>query len=272
MNRYNFISKKLSIYNQIEIQGEIVYINADDEDIYNEYNDSLSLISSENSFWITDEIEYKIECPGGFVDSFENKKLGRFVFGKKNHQTTYERYYRLDSNNKTDYICILGKKNWKRPMAIKHKIITAGRILTRKVEIVPYSDEIFRNKVESLMEVPYNDVLITQMPVYYKSKDRVVCVDQDIGQVYGVSYSYSVPLSKKLEPLGELEIEYWSRIVKSGQSATVDYESFNILISLIKNIVGGKSPGRTKIEWLEEQSGILQQKIITMISTPMLVC
>jgi len=77
-----------------------------------------------------------------------------------------------------------------------------------------------------------------EAPAYYKTKHRCVCLDEEIGQVYGVSYSWSRPLKKEIAPFGEIEIEFWSRIVKAGETAEMDE---NACLKLIRFLYGSRS-------------------------------
>lgn len=232
-----------------------VFVCVDDTMPYQEYNPSLRIISASDSFWETDEIEYKIETTEGeLLRNIAGKEINRFQFSNINSFTTYERYYRCDYGQQTEWICILGKKNWKKRMAIKHKRKLAGSILKRHVNILPYTQERFVDYIEKLFGVPFAYIRITTLPVYYKKKERLICIDQDIGQLYGVSYSYSKPLQKSLDRLGEIEIEFWSRILPVGDKSEVDYNSYDRLIETLEKQLTTQytAPGRTKVEWLNQ--------------------
>ena len=220
---------------------------------HSEYNDTLNIRSSENSFWLNDETEYKIETEDADAIPSEISIEG-FAFSGKKHFTTFERYLKVRHGERETCICILGKKGWKLPMAFKHKEQVAGEILTRRVTIAPYEE--MEAYLEELFHCPFLSLEISRYPAYYKHKQRVICLDETNGQVYGVSYSYSKPLKKSLPPLGEIEIEFWSRIVPEGEipDPMIDMDSYLRLIALIENRITGSymAPGRTKTEWLNQ--------------------
>ena len=230
-----------------------VFIEVPGDLPHREYNDTLDIRSSKNSFWLNDETEYKIETED--TDAIPSDvTLEGFAFSGMKHFTTFERYLKVRHGEQETYICILGKKGWKLPMAFKHKEQVSGDVLTRRVIIAPYEE--MEAYLEKLFQCPFDSLEITRCPAYYKHKQRVICLDETNGQVYGVSHSYSRPLRKDLPPLCEIEIEFWSRIVAEGEipDPMIDMESYHRLIALIENRIKGAytAPGRTKTEWLKQ--------------------
>ena len=235
------------------VQVMDVYIQVPGDLPHHEYNDTLTIRSSRDSFWLNDETEYKIETFES--DTIPEKTtIDGFSFSALRHFTTFERYLHVRLGEKETYICILGKNGWKFPMAFKHKTQVEGDILTRRVTIAPVEE--MEAYLEKLFHAPFDALEITRLPAYYKHKKRVICLDEAVGQVYGVSHSLSRPLKKDLPSLGQMEIEFWSRIVPEGEipEPMIDPASYDRLIRLMENRLTGDytAPGRTKTEWLKQ--------------------
>lgn len=249
-------------YNLVFIVNIYVYAVSDKIDSYCEYNDSTKILSSANSFWITNEIEYKIETDTPIpIETIINRNPNEhFCFSKVVSQTCFERYYKYIQDSRCEYIDILGKKNWKRPMALKHKkLIDTEPILTRAVSLLPYSEKALNEYVNSLFEITL-PISGKKLDVFYKKKKRAICIDENRGMVFGVSSSVSAPFSAKRRNLNQIEIEFWSSIIRSSDAGKmdyavkIDYDSFFELIDWTKDKITApyKAPGCTKVEWLEE--------------------
>lgn len=249
-------------YNLVFVVNVYIYVVSDEIESFCEYNSSTKIISSTDSFWITNEIEYKIETDIPIsVEAIIAKEPNEcFCFSPVTSQTCFERYYKYIQGSHFEYVDVLGKKNWKRPMALKHKkLIKTEPILTRVVNLLPYSEKNLNKYVNSLFEISL-PISMRKLDAFYKKKERAICIDVNRGIVFGVSNSNSMPISPKRRNLNQIEIEYWSSIIRSSNvsemdcSDKVDYESFFELNEWLKNrvVVPYKAPGCVKIEWLEE--------------------
>lgn len=228
-----------------------------------EYNPTTTVISSEGPFWVSEEVEYKIETKD-FVP-MEQLLMGirskHYVFSAPTAQCSFERYYKYTDGISTEYVDILGKRNWKKPMALKYKkLLTNNPILARTMYLLPYS----KTKCDELVLSSFRNcesVSIHKLDPFYKVKERSVCIDVDKGIVYGVSSSKAAPLTKRRRKLYQIEVEYWSKIeadidIHGGNcdGNGIDYKGFFELINLIDGSLNieKKSPGCRKVEWLEE--------------------
>jgi hypothetical protein len=250
-------------YNVIKIVGVCVISFSKRLERFYEYNPTTAVISSDGPFWVSKEVEYKIETEN-FVPM--EQLLTRihskhYVFSAPVAQRSFERYYKYTDGINTEYIDILGKKGWKKPMALKHKkMLPNNPILARKMYLLPYS----REKCDELVLSSFRDyesVSIHKLDPFYKVKERSICVDVNRGIVYGVSSSKAEPLTKRRRKLYQIEVEYWSRIVsdidmirENFEGDGIDYKGFFELINLIDGSLNikKKSPGCRKVEWLEE--------------------
>ncbi|WP_288174864.1 hypothetical protein [Sporofaciens musculi] len=249
-------------YNLVFIINIYVYAISDEIESYCEFNGSTKMLSSENSFWITNEVEYKIETSmpisiESIITLVSNKD---FCFSGILSQTSFERYYKYMQGFHFEYIDILGKKNWRRPMALKHKkLLKTEPILKRHVNLLPFSEDALDKYINSLFDVSL-PVVRQKLDSFYKKKNRLICIDINRGTIFGVSDSVSVPLSPKRRNLNQIEIEYWSTIIpssnvdKMNDMEAIDYDIFFDLIDYIKENIGVsyKTPGCMKTEWLEE--------------------
>ncbi len=272
-NKYGMLTKKEAIFlksldaialrnpsdnkilNIVYVLDICVYIESNIIEKYQEYNPTLHMISSDNGFWVTDETEYKIETNDGLevIRRIACSNKDRFIFSHINTFSNFERYICYQVNGHKEYIDILGKKNWHIAMGIKHKVKTPGPELTRHVHILSFN--MLEKYVEHLFDTDYNSVMQERLPAYYKTKERCICLDIRTGSLYGVSYSLSKPLKKSIPSLSEIEIEFWSRLIKENESGVlIDIDSYYKLIKIIESEINdeNRSPGRTKIEWLEQ--------------------
>ena len=249
-------------YNLVLIINIYAYAVSDKIESYCEFNDSTKMLSSENSFWVTDEMEYKIETgvPVSIESIIALVHNGRFCFSKALSQTCFERYYKYVQASHYEYIDILGKRNWKRPMALKHKkLLKTKPVLTRLVNLLPFSEENLDAYINSLFDRSL-PVVRYKLDPFYKKKNRLICIDTNEGTVFGVSDSVSTPLSPKRRNLNQIEIEYWSKIIPSSDrdkmngTEAIDYDVFFELIDCIKEQINVlyNAPGCMKTEWLEE--------------------
>lgn len=254
--------KQDAYYNLVFVVNIYIYAISSKIERYCEFNNSTKMISSENSFWITNEIEYKIETstPVSLESIIAAEDNKRFFFSKVTSQTSFERYYKYIQDSHLEYVDILGKKNWKRPMALKHKkLLRTEPILTRTVNLLPYSEKSLNEYVNSLFDIS-SPISRKKLDAFYKKKDRAICVDVNKGVVFGVSNSIAAPFSHKRRNLNQIEIEYWSSIIHSSDAdkmdcnEEIDYDSFIELNEWVKDkiVMPYKAPGCTKIEWLEE--------------------
>lgn len=249
-------------FNLVPVVNIYVYVVSNELDSYCEYNASTKILSSENSFWVTNEFEYKIETstPVPIESIIAAECNGHFCFSKATSQTSFERYYKYIQGSHVEYVDILGKRNWKRPMAFKHKkLLAVEPILARKVNLLPYSERDLDDYMNSLFEISL-PISRKMQDAFYKKKDRSICIDVNKGIIFGVSSSVATPLSQRRRNLNQIEIEYWSQIIRSSDlekmycKKGIDYDSFDDLINWLKDKLGipYKAPGCMKIEWLEE--------------------
>ncbi|GHV36502.1 hypothetical protein FACS18949_15970 [Clostridia bacterium] len=250
----------LFILNIVRIQDVLAFRVDSTIERLKEFNPTLNMLSEEGGFWVTDETEYKIEVGNDInvLDGVANREISDYSFSDLCEFANYERYVKCYNDQQCIYISILGKKNYKRAMGMKCKTKKDAPILTRHVEILPYSLDSFNEYMQTKLSMPYSSINQLHLPAYYKKKRRLICLDRKQGLVYGISNTISRPLTLKISEFHEVEIEYWSRLVYGNQEVTsadfpYDLSRFNDLINLVlSNINGVKHhPGRTKIEWLE---------------------
>ena len=238
-----------------------VYVLTNSKIMYEESNDSLAILSSQDCFWCVDEIEHKIETLNkvNLLSDLRNTTRSDFSFSDISSETCFERYYEYRLNEKIEYIAILGKRNWKRKRAIKHKKFLRDNPLTRRVHILDY------HKLNGFLVALFgfidtNKLERKKLLSYYKKKERVVCLDRTEGILYGVSFSQSKPLRKDIKPLNQIEIEFWSFLkprdeLQSIAQSNIFESRFHILVDCIANMISEDIifPAKTKIEWIKEE-------------------
>lgn len=261
----------------LNVAGTLVYKVVFSIAEVGEYNPSLALQNSENSFWTVNETEYKIDLKGDKKFSFETFKglfedcyFGGVETGCVETTNSFERYIEVESPSAQGYFVLLGKKGWKKEPAIKYKQPRASAILTREVSIKALNKENLIETIENLGNQPIEDTQLRQYPAFYKRKDRVVCIHQETGFIYGLSYSEAKTMGKSVNYFNQIEIEFWSQMVdldKIPQNywQLVEKNHFE-LIDLIERRLRSngfkyKAPGRKKHEWL---SGIGTNKTLTI--------
>lgn len=233
-----------------------------------EFNPTLKLECSEHSFWSVNETEYKIDVKpreifnfSCFKKIFEEVQIKHFDTGCVQRTNSFERYLELNSNQKKQYLVLLGKKGWPKKPAIKVKKQEQGEILTRKVKILELTEQNLIHSIEELTQSHYKDVEIRKLPAFYKTKDRVVCIDNKRGYIYGLSYSEAKTLSKENQHFNQIEIEFWSQLISKQDPNQFDWENVRlsheelilaIEAELIKQSFNYNAPGGRKYEWLSQ--------------------
>ena len=66
------------IWNLLQVQNAVIGVADDHVQQYEEYNETLHTISSQSSFWDTDETEYKIETEENPVPALSGKRAGGY--------------------------------------------------------------------------------------------------------------------------------------------------------------------------------------------------
>ncbi len=235
---------------------------------YCEYNPDVEIRSPEYGFWSAIEIEYKIDIltPQKMRGVLESIQFNGFAHGPVTTEKSFERYKMLRPVNVQvskpyPYIAILGNRNSRRPMAIKCKKTRFGKILTRKVQLLPFNEANLKEAAAFVMGHQPIEVNLVDLPAFWKTKSRVVIVDKKLGYVYCLSYNIAIPLRRSGTPFSQIEIEYWSKLVPENLSPEDKsmkqnlYESYDRLIQettahLERTQVKYSSPGRTKYDWL----------------------
>lgn len=258
--------EKYRYLNIIKIVNSYCYKLSDKSEDLIEVNPTLELNNSEHSFWSVNETEHKIDVMPVekfdfrvFSRLFEEQEGTEFSSGEMACTKSFERYLKLRNSQKSSYLVVLGKKNWPKKPAIKYKLDCEGDILTRSVRILELSRENFINSVEHIMGSEYEHVEIRRYPSFYKRKDRVICIDQEKGFVYGLSYSEAKTLRKESDRFNQIEVEFWSGIRSEVSGKNIDWYEVDLshksLVSRIESKLEEsnfyyKSPGGRKYEWL----------------------
>lgn len=253
--------------NQINICGTIINSLSGNESAkrLEEFNPSLKLKSSVDSYWEFEEVEYKLDILPThkfsfleFKRLFENIDIANYESGEISRETTFERYLSLETVSLRNYIVILGKKNWRKKRALKTKQLISDNILTRRVNICPLSIENFKSELKKLMYVNLEEIKVEFFPAFYKKKERIVFVHKLYGYVFGVSYSEAKTMTHRKSRFNQLEIEYWSKLVETDSDKEIDKEQLKrVHVNLVEEIkthlrINGFCTlrGGTKYEWL----------------------
>jgi len=261
-----WIKKDDIFLNLVKVVNAYIYILNRKKSEYIEHNPNSKIISSQNCFWTTVEVEYKIDILSKNFCGFsliKNKTVGQYNFSSIDLGCSFERYKILRYKKKSNYLAILGKSNWRKPMAIKYKKRLAGEILTRLVKIIPYNDINFKKAVKEIMGVDYSSVNVINLPAFYQKISRVVCINQKYGFVFGVSYRIAKTLIKEIATFNQIEVEYWSQILKKDklnkgiEQKNKINQSFICLVSTISNFLKDNNidyeiTGDTKHDWIKK--------------------
>ncbi|MHC1747159.1 MAG: hypothetical protein AB9856_02075 [Cellulosilyticaceae bacterium] len=254
--------------NVCKVVNTLCYKVSSSPEVMEEFNPTLKLECSEDSFWSVNETEYKIDVNPSkdfsfnhFKQLFEEVTVQHFDMGKIQRTNSFERYLELEARGKKDYLVLLGKKGWAKKPAIKLKKQAQGDILTRTVKILELTKENLINSIEELTQNEYQDVAIRRFPSFYKTKDRVVCIDHKRGYIYGLSYSEAKTLSKDNQCFNQIEIEFWSQLISSNEAKDINWENVRLshqeIILAIEEQLTNESfdynaPGGRKYDWLSQ--------------------
>ncbi|GKX65202.1 hypothetical protein [Inconstantimicrobium mannanitabidum] len=268
--------------NILKVVNTLCYKISDSIETLSEFNPTLKMECSKNSFWSVNETEYKIDVYptdkfsfSKFNAMFENVNIENFETGAIQCTNSFERYLELQSDNIKDYLVLLGKKGWSKKPAIKFKEKEEGEILTRRVKILELNKENLIESIEQITKENYKNVQIDKLPPFYKRKDRVVCIDQKRGYVFGVSYSEAKTATKDSSMFNQIEVEFWSKLISGNANPNIDWEDVNIshkeLIkaiekTLVKENFKYRAPGGRKYDWLSQlgksNKGVKLEQII----------
>jgi len=246
------------------IANSHVYTLSRSDALHIEYNPTLTLRSSANSFWTVVEIEQKFDLESRLdapEDLFSTMILPGFDVGDPTTETTFERYCEATLGTRRAHLVLLGKRGWRRPPAIKYKVRVPGQILSRRVTIEPLEQDRIHGALREMLGPDGDRATLRSLPAYFKRKTRSVCVDTASGCVFGVSYGLATPLSKRVSPFAQAEIEYWSRIVPGSDrdarqnDTELMWTSFHRLIQAFSGVLRARGIGfdlasTTKIDWL----------------------
>ncbi len=215
------------------------------------------------------EIEHKLNIHinlDGLYALFDTLAFRGFPKSESSVTTSFEQYVMLN-NVRAGQIsargyAVIHERIGEPPNAIKYKVRIPGRILSRKVTILDYSEGNVQ-KVERLLSgrecMPFESRLC--LPTFSKSKKRCTVIDASHGFIFGVSYAISRVTTNAEQKLGQVEVEYWSRL------APVDFHcdqstfrlqrnrSHRRLVDAVRSVLIGAGfivdeQQTTKIEWL----------------------
>jgi hypothetical protein len=259
----------------INICGANISSDTDANEKWIEYNPSLEIQNSKNSFWKSLEIEKKYNLEKDARDLIRHlvyEKDSHLDFSNSVEDTTFEHYFKVISSSKVYYFVKLGKKNWKRKVAIKYKKLSSENfdndlINSRQTMISEYNRTNYIRAINDLLGKDINNHRINSLTPFYKHKSRVVCIDKINGTVWGVSSDISIPLSADKESLlKQIEIEYWSQLTKKDRykknkmykyMAKKNFkESLSFLTRYIENLlrknnIGYQESLQSKSEWID---------------------
>lgn len=268
--------------NILKVVNTLCYKVSDSEEELFEFNPTLKMECSKDSFWSVNETEYKIDVYprdkfsfGHFHAMFENVNIDGFETGEVQCTNSFERYLELQSKDMKDYLVLLGKKGWTKKPAIKFKQKEEGDILTRRVQILELNKKNLIESIEQITKEKYERVQLNKFPAFYKKKDRVVCIDKKRGYIFGVSYSEAKTVTKDSSRFNQIEVEFWSKLINKNESTNINWEDVNIshqeLVkaieeTLLKQNFKYKAPGVRKYDWLSQlgksNKGIKLEQII----------
>lgn len=241
--------------NYIEVLHEKIYICKHERCF--EYNPSFKPSDVVNCQWEFIEHEQKISFFYEISSTEilpEKSLLGDFWFGSMYSETHYENAFCIEfEDNSRDIILLLGKKNWDKKRAYKHKI-RLPFTTARKSTIFNY-DETSLNEY-FLNNYPMNVTNMFHAFSYYKRKTRVIVVHRKLGHVFCVSVNKTNPLKKSVVPFYQCEVEYWSTIVTKKPNKPIKYE--DSLENLSKQVlqffhmkgISSEIGGKAKSDWI----------------------
>ncbi len=254
--------------NILKVVNTLCYKVSDLKETLIEFNPTLEMECSNNSFWSVNETEYKIDVYprerfgfSQFHNMFKNVDIKNFQMGDVECTNSFERYLELQAENRTDYLVLLGKKGWPKKPAIKFKQKEEGDILTRRVKILELNKKNLIQSIEEITKEKYDKVQINRFPPFYKKKDRVVCIDKTRGYIFGVSYSEAKIVTKNNSRFNQIEAEFWSKLINQNEDNDIDWGDVDrshrelveaIQHKLINENFEYKSPGGRKYDWLSE--------------------
>jgi len=232
-----------------------------------EFNNDLELLDSKNSFWKSKEEEIKITLSKdvrNIIEDLQNSSFDRFIFSELSMDTTFEIYYTVFGDRFKHNCVKLGKRSWKRKVALKSKrfIKSSKSILSKKMKIQEWQfGKSEQENIASMLDNPNSILSYKKHHAFYKHKARVVCVDKINGSVFGVSADISCPL-KRNQFLSQIEIEYWSQLIVENEKLNLkiissnERYSFKMLHNLILNILKHdkltlSNYNPTKYEWIK---------------------
>jgi hypothetical protein len=205
------------------IQNALVVSSDAGEELI-EHNPDLQIIDAKASFWQSVECESKLNVElalDGFAPFLGALSGSAFAFGPLDRTVSFERHFLIRAGEREMYAVRLGRKNWKRKMALKVKSTREtkdGGILVRDMDLNEWSPAALQRVVARFEELAKAPAVVTALPSFFKTKLRSVCVHRQLGTVFGVSLDRCKVVGGAAT-LAQIEVEFWSQLVPSSRQA-----------------------------------------------------